>query len=100
MQGCCSEGWLMVLVLGGAGEGWGCAGEGWGCAGSQGPGDDELGGVGDEPRCCAWIMRETSSRFPPSPHLLSQRFILPDSIFDLWPCFAGLFSAAKAFCHN
>lgn len=79
----------MVLVMGGGGEGWGCAG-------SQGPGDDELGGVGDEPRCCAWIMREASSRFPPSPHILSQRFILPVSIFDLWPCFTSLFSPCES----
>lgn len=29
-----------------------------GCAGSQGPGDDEPGGVGEEPRCSAWLMRK------------------------------------------
>lgn len=32
----------------------------WGCAGSQGPGNDEPGGVGEEPRCSAWLMRLTS----------------------------------------
>lgn len=32
----------------------------WGCAGSHGPGDDEPGGVGEEPRCSAWLMREAA----------------------------------------
>lgn len=31
----------------------------WGCAGSQGPGDDEPGGAGEEPRCSAWLMSKT-----------------------------------------
>lgn len=63
---------MIAGVIIGAGRGWGCAKEGledeaggmesWrlGRAGSQGPGDDELGGVGDEPRCSAWLMRKAS----------------------------------------
>lgn len=55
---------------GGGGDGVG------GYAGSQGPGDDELGGVGDEPRCSAWLMRKASKLRcptppPPSPLLFS-----------------------------
>lgn len=69
MEGYCREGWLMVVVVM----------EGGGYAGSQGPGDDELGGVGDEPRCSAWLMRKASKLQcptppPPSPLLFS--FIL------------------------
>lgn len=32
----------------------------WGFAGSQGPGDDEPGGAGEEPKCYAWLMRSAS----------------------------------------
>lgn len=32
----------------------------WGCAGSHGSGDDEPGGVGEQPRCSAWLMRKAS----------------------------------------
>lgn len=60
------------------GGGGGGAGQGED-AGSQGPGDDELGGVGDEPRCSAWLMRKTSKLrcpTPPSPSPLLFSFIL------------------------
>lgn len=85
----------------GAGDGgWGGAG----IAGSQGPGDDELGDVGDEPRCSAWLMKggEGGARGGPAAPLVSapafyQRFILPVSIFDLWPRFAFFFSSS---CKN
>lgn len=52
----------------------------WGCAGSQGPGDDEPGGVGEEPRCSAWLMRKTSSLQPSLPFVsfqFSNFFLLP-----------------------
>lgn len=37
----------------------------WGCAGSQGPGDDEPRGAGEQPRRSAWLMREAAV-LPPS----------------------------------
>lgn len=43
----------------------------WGFAGSEGPGNDELGGVGEEPRCSACLMRKTRKLQSFLPGLLS-----------------------------
>lgn len=48
----------------------------WGCAGSHGPGDDKLGGVGEEPRCSAWLISEASKLQTPHPHLCVFNVIL------------------------
>lgn len=61
----------------------------WGCAGSSGPGDDELGGVGEEPGCSAWLMRETKLQ-PFLPFLLSILHLILTPV--LYLCFCSISS--------
>lgn len=68
--------WLQGLE----GEGWRVEAERdgswrWGCPGSLGPGNDEPGGVGEEPRCSAWLMRR-ASYLQPSPPLFTFNLLL------------------------
>lgn len=65
----------------------------WGCAGSQGPGNDEPGGVGDEPRCSAWLMREKLASFS-LPSYFHFNFLSPfyfQCFFSLNLCYTLIF---------